>query len=144
MLAVPHLQPMLRPARLIGTVTALRYQAFQSARSGSTFRRYEAGYRCCIEAGMATHYVARELSTLGRASGRGLGRTEKLDSFRKNVATCSQRFGFGGFRRRTPGPPPFSSMNSTPGNSSARPLAGSAYLVSPSPDRFILQDTGVK
>ena len=33
---------MLRPAGLIGTVLALRYQAFQSARSGSTFRRYEA------------------------------------------------------------------------------------------------------
>jgi hypothetical protein len=32
--------------------------------------------------------------------------------FAKNDATNSYRFWFGGFRRRTPGPPPFSSMNS--------------------------------
>jgi hypothetical protein len=37
----------------------------------------------------------------------------KLGSFRKNIAGGSHRFCFGGFRRRTPGPPPFSSMNST-------------------------------
>ena len=38
---------------------------------------------------------------------------ENLGSFRKDVAG-SHRFCFAGFRRRTPGPPPFASMNSTP------------------------------
>jgi hypothetical protein len=32
----------------------------------------------------------------------------------KSIGAGSHRFCFGGFRRRTPGPPPFSSMNSTP------------------------------
>ena len=50
----------------------------------------------------------RASSTLLRSLQRRLG------WFRKNVAAGSQRFGFAGFRRRTPGPPPFSSMNSTP------------------------------
>ena len=51
-------------------------------------------------------------SVLRFASGRRPGRAEKLGSFRKNnVAARSQRFGLAGFRRRTPGPPPFSSMN---------------------------------
>jgi len=35
----------------------------------------------------------------------------------------------GGFRRRTPGPPPFSSMNSTPAASSARRTAKSFAVV---------------
>jgi hypothetical protein len=43
-----------------------------------------------------------------------------LGSSRKNVAAGSQRFVFAGFRRRTPGPPPLSSMNSTPAFSKAR------------------------
>jgi hypothetical protein len=34
--------------------------------------------------------------------------------FAKNIAAGSHRFGFGDFRSRTPGPPPFSSMNSMP------------------------------
>jgi len=34
----------------------------------------------------------------------------------KDVAAGSYRFCFGDFLRRTPGPPPFSSMNSTPGD----------------------------
>ena len=35
--------------------------------------------------------------------------------FAKKSPARSQRCGFARFRRRTPGPPPFSSMNSTPG-----------------------------
>jgi hypothetical protein len=31
----------------------------------------------------------------------------------KSLGAVSQRFGFAGLRRRTPGPPPFPSMNST-------------------------------
>jgi hypothetical protein len=38
---------------------------------------------------------------------------KRLGSFCKKVAAGSQRFGFAGFPRRTPGPPPFSSMNWT-------------------------------
>jgi hypothetical protein len=53
-------------------------------------------------------------------SQRGLRSREKLGSFRKNVAAGSYRFCFAGFRRRTPGPPPFSSMNSMPAASKAR------------------------
>jgi hypothetical protein len=40
--------------------------------------------------------------------------------FAKNIAAGSHRFGFGDFRSRTPGPPPFSSMNPTPAFSRAR------------------------
>jgi hypothetical protein len=47
---------------------------------------------------------------------------KKWVRFAKNSAAGSHRFCFGGFRRRTPGPPPFSSMNSTPICSSARQL----------------------
>jgi hypothetical protein len=36
-----------------------------------------------------------------------------MGSFRENI-TGSDCFCFGGLRSRTPGPPPFSSMNSTP------------------------------
>jgi hypothetical protein len=38
----------------------------------------------------------------------------KIGFVSQNFAAGSHRFCFGGFRRRTPGPPPFSSMNSTP------------------------------
>jgi hypothetical protein len=40
--------------------------------------------------------------------------------FAKTTPAHSQRFGFARFRRRKPGPPPFSSMNSTPAFSKAR------------------------
>jgi hypothetical protein len=43
--------------------------------------------------------------------------SETIGSFRKKVAASSHRFCFGSFRSRTPGPPPFSSMNSTPADS---------------------------
>jgi len=58
----------------------------------------------------------RRLSAPAAASSlcvaRGWERSEelkRLGSFRKNV-TGSHRFCFSGFRRRTPGPPPLSSM----------------------------------
>jgi hypothetical protein len=41
------------------------------------------------------------------------------DWLQKGVAPGSQRFGFAGFRKRTPDPPVLSSMNSTPAASSA-------------------------
>jgi hypothetical protein len=43
--------------------------------------------------------------------------------FAKNIAAGSHRFGFGDFRSRTPGPPPFSSMNSMPAAASSLPDA---------------------
>jgi len=49
-----------------------------------------------------------------------------------NVTTMvagSHRSGFGGFRRRTPGPPPFSSMNSMPADSNVRRIASSLAAV---------------
>jgi hypothetical protein len=46
-----------------------------------------------------------------------------LGSSRKIVAAGSQRFVFAGFRRRTPGPPPLSSMNSMPAASKVRRIA---------------------
>jgi hypothetical protein len=42
----------------------------------------------------------------GVVSARSLA-AGRLGSFRKNVSAGSHRLGFGGFRRRTPGPPPF-------------------------------------
>jgi hypothetical protein len=45
-----------------------------------------------------------------------------MGSFRKNIAAGSHRFGFGDFRSHTPGPPPFSSMNSTSTASKAGPV----------------------
>jgi predicted phage-related endonuclease len=50
--------------------------------------------------------------------------------FAKKGASRSYRFCFGGLRRRTPGPPPFSSMNSTPADSRARRIAWSLAAVS--------------
>jgi hypothetical protein len=41
----------------------------------------------------------------------------------KNGTSRSYRFCFGGLRRRTPGPPPFSSMNSMPAASKVRRIA---------------------
>jgi hypothetical protein len=47
---------------------------------------------------------------------------KRLDWFGTNIVN-SQRFCFGSFRRRTPGPLPFSSMNTTPADSKALQLA---------------------
>jgi hypothetical protein len=45
------------------------------------------------------------------------------------IVAGSHRFCFGGFRRRTPGPPPFSSMNSMPAASKVRRIARSLAAV---------------
>jgi len=49
-----------------------------------------------------------------------LAQSREIGSVSRKRPVGSHRFCFGGFRRRTPGPPPFSSMNSTPAFSNAR------------------------
>ena len=49
---------------------------------------------------------------------------------KRSPLASSHRLGFAGFRRRTPGPPPFSSINSTPADSKARRIARSFAAVS--------------
>jgi hypothetical protein len=48
---------------------------------------------------------------------------ETIGFVSQKAAASSHRFCFGSFRIRTPGPPPFSSMNSTPADSKARRIA---------------------
>ena len=75
-------------------------------------------------------------SLMNSTPGNSKGDSKRLRSglenwvrFAKNGGAGSHRFCFGGFRRRTPGPPPFSSMNSTPAASKARRTARSFAAV---------------
>jgi hypothetical protein len=53
-------------------------------------------------------------------------RTTKLGSFREKAAG-PYRFCFGSFRSRTPGPPPFSSMNSMPADPKVGSTSGAPF-----------------
>jgi len=52
-------------------------------------------------------------SARGKYAKRRFPHGEKIGFVSQTGAASSHRFCFGGFRRRTPGPPPFSSMNPT-------------------------------
>jgi len=71
---------------------------------------------------------------------------EKLGSFRKKRRGPFLRFGLGGLGRRTPGPPPFSSMNSTSATPRLPTLGrhGSAgHNFQPIEIKVVLQETGM-